>query len=195
MHNWDLLSFFTSSLEELFIEIYNTQPLPADLSRFTQLRTLSVKMWFCDSMERVHLDGTVQITLPCLQELSLWGRFKHLGRTEFKLPVLKTLNLGWERGNCAERELPVMQPLQVKWSPMRRDGAPARTKAALRRTLQHFTGSETLSVPSLERETLFELLSELSGEGVIPPAWKFITLHHEGEMVEYIDIHGLLTIP
>jgi hypothetical protein len=191
LFNWDLISFFPSSLEELFVHSYCEQNIPLELSRFKQLRILLLYREFWDRTDPVTV--ITYLDLPFLEELSLSGRFKQLGWISFKLPVLNRLTLKWDRKDVMETGLPVMQPSQLYWKPVviqTEQSTRKLARLALGRILQHFTGSETLFLPAVEGTFYLKFCENFQGRR--PPAWRIISFHNEDdEIVETIDIHDL----
>jgi hypothetical protein len=193
LDNWELISFFPPSLEELSVHIIFDQNFLFDLSRFDKLRVLKISRGKLDYPATVDPVGPTKVILPHLQELGFSGRFQRLDRVEFRLPILQQLSLKWEHKDVLKEELPNLQPLRVHWSSTEPiDGSYARdlAKDALGRILQQFTGSELLSVPLSEREILSELLMELSRNNVL--CWKHVSFYKGKTIVETTTIQEIL---
>ena len=190
---WDMymdsgiLCHFPLSLRSLSVSIRLGGGYPLQLSRFTQLRTLSI-----DLQGRPAPDETkICLSLPFLQELSFFGWSQPPVAMMFDAPRLVHMLAEWSWRQRFTGHMPVVQPPHLLWEPFdkpRDDRELELAKNAMRHLLLHFTATETFNVPHCMKLALYELVKELMPDGFLATAWKRFSFRDGKDVLETVEL-------
>jgi hypothetical protein len=192
--NSTIFSLFPLSLRNLAVRTTFGSEFPRQLSRFTQLRALSINA----GMGKLK-DGTeVRLSLPVLQELSFAGNFQPAVPMQFDAPQLTHLLIEWSWRWKLTKSVPSLRPAYLQWAP--RDEPQGKGEFALAQNfmhglLLHFTATEHFTAPNHMQDTLLELVKELSPDGFLTTAWKTLSFHNGQEVVETVEFSEAMKWP
>jgi hypothetical protein len=161
------------------------------LSRLSQLRILKMQVEAPPKYGTRNTYIGSNLSLPLLQELHITGDFNHLVPVELDLPSLRLVQIHYSGWECIATNLPRLKPLQLR-SVINSGDSNYHAKRLLRLLLLHFAGIKDLIVASQRKEILLDLVQELSLEGLLPAAWETLTLHDNDQIVEVIEIRGMI---
>jgi len=193
-----LLSLNPASLQRLSIGFCNKRHGFSELARFEQLRSLTMNV----AKKRSALSSPehYSMSFPLLQELILKGHIRHIPQTNWNCPSLRRLAMCCTTDQIIDAynasNWPHAFPLQVHWEvPVTHhdDWEVSVIWSVLELFLLLFPSAENLSVPLQAKDTLVDLLKELSNDGSLPPDWKTISFHSgNGENNETVLVERIV---
>jgi len=176
MKNLEFLKLENSSLESLII-YYGIQDWNAiGFSRLTQLQRLEVTDMYSNfrHLERFTID------LPRLRHLILNGDVKNLDMVDFRVPVLRTLDLvRWDHPGF--HSFPKLQSLHVRWknegpSIFESSWSPTILLAEMKMILVQFDMAVNLTINEFARSALIEAVQSLHASGEFSNALETIVV-------------------
>jgi hypothetical protein len=185
--DFNIFSLFPISLRNLSVRTAFGSEFPRQLSRFTQLRILSINAGMGKLKDRTK----VRLSLPLLQDLNLVGNFQPTISLEFDVPQLTHLLIEWSWRWKFTKNMPSVQPSYLRWAPIDEPQGESDFELAqksMRDFLLHFTTTGHFTAPHHMRAILFQLVKELSLEGSLAPAWKTLSFRNGWEIVETVEV-------